>query len=288
MRLVSYRHEGDVRLGVLVGAPGGEEVVDLRGADASIPAGMIEFLTAGESALSRAREVAASAPAGTPLPEVNLLAPVPRPGKILCIGSNYADHVAESGMDLPEYLEVFPKFTNAIVGHEEPIVLPTVDDEVDYECELAFVIGRTARHVSRADGESYVAGYMPFHDVSARAWQFRTSQWTLGKSMDTFAPMGPALVTADEVADPHALGIRTRVNGETLQDSNTKHLIFRIPDIVAEISAAMTLDPGDVIATGTPPGVGFARTPPIYLKAGDVVEIEIDGLGTLRNPVVAS
>ncbi|MCG8592458.1 MAG: fumarylacetoacetate hydrolase family protein, partial [Proteobacteria bacterium] len=166
--------------------------------------------------------------------------------------------------------------------------MTSVDDEVDYECELAFVIGKKARNVSRDEAMGNVLGYMPFHDVSARTLQTRTAQWTMGKAPDTFAPMGPALVTRDEVPDPHVLGIRTRVNGETLQDSNTSQLIFSIPGTVAELSSVMALGPGDVIATGTPPGVGFARKPPIYLKPGDVVEIEIDGLGTLRNPVVAA
>jgi 2-keto-4-pentenoate hydratase/2-oxohepta-3-ene-1,7-dioic acid hydratase in catechol pathway len=219
--------------------------------------------------------------------DVTLRAPIPRPGKIICIGLNYRDHAAESNQPIPDYPAVFSKYANSVIGPGEPIVIPRVTEAVDYEGELAFVIGRRARFVSEQDALDAVAGYMAFNDVSARDFQMRTSQWTIGKTFDTFAPMGPALVTADEIADPHDLDIRVTVSGEVLQSSNTRHLIFSIQELVAYLSQVMTLEPGDVIATGTPSGVGFARTPPRFLRPGDVVEVEIKGLGTLVNPVAA-
>jgi 2-keto-4-pentenoate hydratase/2-oxohepta-3-ene-1,7-dioic acid hydratase in catechol pathway len=219
--------------------------------------------------------------------DVRLLAPVPRPGKIICIGLNYRDHAAESNVAPPEYPTVFAKYGNTIAAPGEAIVLPPISAEVDYEGELAVVIGRRCQAVAEADALGVVAGYMPFNDVSARDYQMRTSQWTIGKTFDTFAPCGPALVTADEVPDPHALDIRVSIGGEVLQSSNTRHLIFNIPHLIAYLSAVMTLEPGDIIATGTPAGVGFARTPPRFLRPGDVVRIEIERLGALENPVVA-
>jgi acylpyruvate hydrolase len=223
---------------------------------------------------------------------VTLKAPVPRPGKILCIGLNYRDHAAESGQQVPDFPTVFTKYANTIIGPGEAIVLPRVSNQVDYEVELGVVIGRRAKHVREVDALDYVAGYLPFHDVSARDYQHRTSQWTLGKSFDTFGPIGPALVTRDEVGDPHKLDIQLSVgrageNGEILQKSNTSNLIFPIHVLIAYLSDVLTLEPGDVIATGTPSGVGAARKPQRFLKPGDVVRIEISGLGVLENPVTA-
>jgi 2-keto-4-pentenoate hydratase/2-oxohepta-3-ene-1,7-dioic acid hydratase in catechol pathway len=209
-------------------------------------------------------------------------------GKIICIGLNYRDHAAESNQPVPEYPTVFAKYSSCVIGPGEPIVIPRVTSQVDYEGELAVVIGRRARDVAEADALSYVAGYAPFNDVSARDYQSRTSQWTIGKTFDTFGPLGPALVTADEVADPHALGLRVTIGDDVLQSSNTRHLIFTIPQLVAYLSAVMTLEPGDVIATGTPAGVGAARKPARWLQPGEVVRVEIDGLGALENPVAAS
>ncbi len=219
--------------------------------------------------------------------DVQLCAPVPRPGKLICVGLNYRDHAIESKMEIPESPILFSKFATSIVGPEAPVVLPAGSDKSDYEAELAFVIGRVAKNVSEQKALSHVFGYCCVNDVSERAYQFSDKQWQRGKSCDTFAPMGPWVVTADEVPDPHDLAIKLRLNGETLQDSRTSQLIFNIPQLIAFISRSITLEPGDVIATGTPPGVGFARKPPVYLKAGDRMEVEIERLGTLANPVAA-
>ena len=219
---------------------------------------------------------------------VRLLAPVPRPGKLIAIGLNYRDHAAESKMPIPERPVVFSKFTTSVVGPNEAVVLPRTSEQVDYEAELAVVIGRRAKNVPRDRALDYVLGYTNINDVSARDFQFADGQWQRGKSCDTFAPMGEAIVTTDEVADPHRLSIKLRLNGQTMQDSNTDQLIFGVPELVAFLSETITLEPGDVIATGTPPGVGFARKPPVYLQAGDVMEVEIEKLSTLRTPVIAA
>ena len=218
-----------------------------------------------------------------------LLPPVPDPRKIICIGLNYRDHAAESGVPVPPEPVLFSKYPTALIGHLRPIVLPRVSQEVDYEAELVVVIGQGGRHIAREKAWEHVGGYTIGHDVSARDWQLNkpAKQWMAGKTFDTFAPTGPELVTPDEVPDPHDLGIRLRLNGQTMQDSSTKQLIFGIDELIAYLSQVMTLEPGDLIFTGTPPGVGMARKPPVWLKPGDVVEVEIDRLGTLRNPVVA-
>jgi len=287
MRLVTFTVGGASRLGALVTRNGHDSVIDLNKADASLPADMLGFLSAGDAALKAAQKAVDQATDGLDLAQVKLQAPVPRPGKILCIGLNYSDHAAETGQAIPQHPIVFSKYANTVIGPGDRIVLPKVSTQVDYEAELGFVIGKRARHVPESDALKYVAGYFPVNDVSARDYQMRTSQWTMGKTFDTFAPMGPALVTADEIADPHDLDIRLTINGEVLQDSNTRNLIFGIPKLVAALSEVMTLDPGDVVLTGTPPGVGMARKPPRWLKPGDVVEITIEGLGTLTNPVAA-
>jgi 2-keto-4-pentenoate hydratase/2-oxohepta-3-ene-1,7-dioic acid hydratase in catechol pathway len=214
------------------------------------------------------------------------LAPVPRPGKLICIGLNYRDHAAESNMPIPERPVVFSKFATAVIAPGEPVVLPATSSQVDYEAELAVVIGRRAKNVSIDRAFDYVLGYTVFNDVSARDFQFADGQWQRGKSCDSFAPMGPKIITADAVPDPHKLSIKLRLNGKTMQDSNTDQLIFGVPELIAFLSETITLEPGDVIATGTPPGVGFARKPPVFLKAGDEMEVEIEGVGMLNNPVV--
>ena len=216
---------------------------------------------------------------------VELCAPVPRPGKIICIGLNYRDHAEESGMEIPKSPIIFSKFSACAIGAGEAILLPKSSAQVDYEAELAFVVGRRAKNVKSEDAMDYVLGYTNFNDVSARDFQFADGQWTRGKSCDTFAPMGEFIATRDEIENPHALRIRFRLNGETLQDSSTDQLIFKIPELVEFLSASMTLEPGDVVATGTPPGVGFARKPPVFMKDGDLAEVEIEGLGILSNPV---
>jgi 2-keto-4-pentenoate hydratase/2-oxohepta-3-ene-1,7-dioic acid hydratase in catechol pathway len=219
---------------------------------------------------------------------VTLLPPVPDPPKIICIGLNYRDHAAESGVAVPAEPVVFSKFTTALIGHEQPIVLPRVSKEVDFEAEFVMVIGARGKGLTPELAARHVVGYTIGHDVSARDWQLRKEgkQWLCGKSFDTFGPTGPVLVTADEIPDPHNLGIRLRLNGTTMQDSNTNQMVFRVGPLVAYLSTVFTLEPGDLIFTGTPPGVGMARKPPVWLKPGDVVEVEIDGLGILRNPVV--
>ncbi len=221
------------------------------------------------------------------LGEVRLLPPVPEPEKIICIGLNYRDHAKESGMEIPKYPVFFAKYRTALAGPHDTVMLPRVSTQVDYEAELAVVIGRAGRYIAEAAAMDYVAGYMALNDVSARDFQFRSSQWIQGKTFDTFAPCGPYLVTRDEVADPHALGIRLRLNGQVMQDSNTREFIFTIPALIAYLSQIFTFAPGDIISTGTPPGVGFARKPPVLLKHGDVMEVEVDQVGTLRNPVAA-
>src|SRR6266498_5838353 len=206
--------------------------------------------------------------------EAYWLAPVPRPGKLICVGLNYRDHAAESNMPLPEKPVIFSKFSTSVVGPEEPVVLPKTSSQVDYEAELAVVIGRRAKHVALENALDYVLGYTMINDVSARDFQFGDGQWQRGKSCDTFAPMGIAIVMKDEIPDPHNLWIRLRLNGQTMQDSNTEQLIFGVPELIVFLSETITLEPGDVIATGPPPGVGFARKPPVFLKTGDVMEVE--------------
>ncbi len=215
-------------------------------------------------------------------------APVPRPGKLICIGLNYRDHAAESNLPIPERPVVFSKFSTAVIAPGEPVVLPATSQKVDYEAELAVVIGRRAKSVGASRAYDYVLGYTAFNDVSARDFQFADGQWQRGKSCDTFAPMGQTIVTTDVITDPHKLSIKLILNGKTMQDSNTDQLIFGVPELIEFLSHTITLEPGDVIATGTPPGVGFARKPPVFLQAGDEMVVDIEGIGNLGNPVVAA
>jgi 2-keto-4-pentenoate hydratase/2-oxohepta-3-ene-1,7-dioic acid hydratase in catechol pathway len=216
---------------------------------------------------------------------VRLGPPVPKPSKVICIGLNYRDHAIESGMAIPERPLVFSKFPSCVIGPEDTIQLPLDSQQVDYEAELGVVIGRRVSRCTRAEAAAAVLGYMNLNDVSARDFQFADGQWQRGKACDTFCPTGPFLATTDEVSDPHTLRIRCRVDGVTLQDSTTAQLIFGVPELVTYLARTITLEPGDLIATGTPPGVGFARKPPVWLHSGNRVEIEIEGLGVLANPV---
>jgi 2-keto-4-pentenoate hydratase/2-oxohepta-3-ene-1,7-dioic acid hydratase in catechol pathway len=220
--------------------------------------------------------------------KIILKSPILMPQKVIGIGLNYRDHAEEAKIPIPKTPLLFGMYANAIIGPDEPIVIPPATTQVDYEAELAVVIGSRARRVSMEDALQYVAGYSIMHDVSARDIQFGDKQWTRGKSIDTFAPMGPCMVTQQELGDGSGLAIELRLNGERMQKSNTRNLIFNVPALVSHISQTMTLEPGDVISTGTPSGVGFVRTPPIFLKPGDVVEIEIEGIGVLRNPITGS
>ncbi|MBI2940871.1 MAG: fumarylacetoacetate hydrolase family protein [Chloroflexi bacterium] len=305
MRLLTFVAHGAHRLGLAVG----ERIVDLQRAYQAIPeaqregpgdlpADMLAFLWLGEPAMQAARQVERVVARGAVAPshagqrityapgEVRIAAPIARPSKIICLGLNYADHIAETGAKRPEVPVLFPKFANAICGPGDRIVLPRASSAVDFEGEMAFVIGKTASRVPLDRAYEYVAGYMNLHDVSARDLQHETSQWLRGKGADTFAPTGPYLVTREDVPDPQTLDVRLWLNGELMQSSNTKHLIFDVPFLVHHISKTMTLEPGDVVSTGTPSGVGFARKPPVLLKQGDVVRMEVGNLGVLENPVV--
>ena len=211
--------------------------------------------------------------------------PIDRPEKVVCVGLNYRDHAEEQGTELPEAPLLFAKWPNTLIGPGEPIVIPPITKQVDYEAELGVVIGRRVRGTSAENALDAVAGYLCLNDVSARDLQFSDGQWVRGKSLDTFCPVGPHFVSADDVPDPQALSIRALVNGEVLQDSNTSNMIFSVAEIVAHVSQAITLEPGDLIATGTPAGVGAFRDPPIWLEPGDEVTIEIESIGALTNPV---
>ena len=316
MRLVTFEVAGQLRLG----AECRGRIVDLQNAAAllalvergwaaahepALPAEMLSLLGGGAAAMQRVGDLIATI---RDLPaavwdlldgqsailyreeQVRRRAPIPRPPKIICLGLNYRDHAAESGMPVPDEPVLFSKYATAVIGPDEPIVLPPDSDQVDYEAELVFVIGKRGRNIPESEAMAYVAGYTCGHDVSARDYQLHRggNQWMVGKTFDTFAPLGPALVTADEIPDPNRLEIACRVNGETLQRSNTREFVFTVAQVVSYLSRIMTLEPGDVVFTGTPPGVGFARKPPIFLKPGDVVEIEIEGIGVLRNPVRAA
>ena len=223
--------------------------------------------------------------AAIPTRSVRLLAPVPRPGKIFGVGLNYRDHAEEAGQPVPEQPILFAKFANSVIGPGEPIVVPAATEQPDYEAELGVVIGRPAFEVSVDDALDHVGGYLCCNDVSARDLQLSVPQWTRGKAIDTFLPCGPELVTTDEIVDPQALAIRCVLNGMTMQDSSTAQMVFGVAELVSFISQACTLQPGDLIVTGTPPGVGFTRTPPVWLHDGDEVTVEIEGLSALSNPV---
>jgi 2-keto-4-pentenoate hydratase/2-oxohepta-3-ene-1,7-dioic acid hydratase in catechol pathway len=220
-----------------------------------------------------------------PISDVKILPPIPSPEKIICVGLNYIDHCRETGMEPPASPVIFSKYANAIVGHHDAVEIPSNSNEVDFEAELAIVIGKEAKHVSEEDANDYVFGYTIMNDISARDLQFKDGQWSRGKTADTFAPTGPVIVTKEEAGDPHNLSISLELNGEIMQDSNTNNLIFTIPQIISFLSQSMTLRPGDLIATGTPPGVGMGRSPKVWLKDGDRMSITIEKIGTLSNYV---
>lgn len=268
------------------GVVAGDRVIGL--AAAGFP-DMLAVLAGGPEGRAKIDSFIQNPPAESifPLNSVKLMAPVPRPPKLICVGLNYRDHAAETRAEIPKVPTIFAKFSNVVIGPGEPIVLPKVTHKPDYEAEFMFVIGTGGRNIAAEDWQRHVFGYTVFNNVSARDLQTATSQWMMGKTPDTFGPMGPYLVSADEIADPHALDISLRIGGETLQHSNTRELIFKIPDLIAFLSSVVTLEPGDVVATGTPSGVGFVRKPPRYLQPGDEVIVTIEGIGELRNPVIA-
>jgi len=293
MRVVTYQAEQGPRAGALWNG----RIVDLGAASGGDLPCDVPALLAADGALERAARLlagidakqGAGLPRGAVLPlrSAVLRAPVPRPGKVSCLGLNYSEHAAEGGAQAPSEPIVFAKAATSVIGPGEAIVLPAASRKVDYEVELAVVIGRKARQVSAADAMQCVAGYMVLNDVSARDYQHEKPgrQWYLGKSFDTFCPTGPWLVTRDEIPDPHRLALQCEVSGEVMQSSSTAAMVFRVPEIIAYISRVFTLEPGDVIGTGTPPGVGEARTPPRFLRPGDVVRCTIEGIGVLENPV---
>lgn len=286
MPLVHFLHAGRARLGKLFG----DHVVDLADAAPQLPATVADFLAAGEEALNAFHAVDDAKTASIALADVRLLPPVPKPEKYLGIGMNYRDHAAEAakaGVATPPFQVWFNKQVSCIVGPFDDVVKPKVSEKLDYEAELAVVIGRTCRHVAVEDARSVIGGYMVANDVSARDWQLRTPTHTLGKSFDTHGPIGPWLVLDDEIDDPHALDMRMYVNGEERQRGNTGKMIHNIFEQIAYLSTVMTLKPGDILATGTPSGVGAAMDPPRFLNPGDVMRVEIDGVGHIENRVIA-
>lgn len=286
MRLVRFSQAGKAaQAGLLVG----DKVVPIAALVPDAPADMCAIIAEWDRLAPRLAGAAGS-PAALPLSDVKLLAPVPRPEKVMAIGLNYADHIAESasaGVVTPKDQVWFAKIPSSINGPYDDVEHPKVTEKLDYEVEMVAVVGKGGRHIARADAPKHIFGYMVGNDVSVRDWQLRTQQWVLGKSFDTHAVIGPAIVTADEVGDPHGLAIKCFVNGELRQNSNTKHLVFNVWDQVEELSKAMTLKPGDLIFSGTPGGVGVAMKPPRFLKPGDVVRCEIDKLGAVENRIVA-
>ncbi len=282
MKLASLKSEGGT--GTSVVAVLDDEVVDLSTALPESPSDVAGLFELGPSAVDQVRAVIEAGGNRSPLELSRLASPVASPGKFFAIGLNYADHIAETGAEAPKFPNVFAKMPSCVAGPYDEVQLPSVSDQLDYEGELGFVIGTRCRHVSRERASEVIAGYVVINDYSVRDYQMRTSQWILGKSFDTHGVIGPWLVTADEIADPHTLPIRTLVNGELRQSSNTSNLIFDCFDAVELLSSVCTLEPGDVVATGTPGGVGMATG--TFLAPGDVVRVEIDGIGAIENRIV--
>ncbi len=277
MKIARYDGGGGPQIGIVVG----EDII------AAPFSGTMNEVAAQWAELRPAFEAAAKTGARRALTSVRLLAPVARPGKVFAIGLNYADHIAESRAETPANQVWFTKAVTSINGPRDPILIGKTGPAVDYEVELVAVIGKGGRHIAKENAAAHVFGYCVGNDVTERAWQMRTPQWSLGKSFDTHAPIGPWITTTDEISDPHTLGLRCFVNGEKRQDSNTRHLVFNLWDQIAHLSQAMTLEPGDLIFTGTPAGVGAAMNPRQFLKAGDIVRCEIDGLGAIEAPMAA-
>lgn len=281
MKLITFTHYHQTRVGAVVDG----FVIDSKN-HTEIPPTMLEFLNAGNSALEAMQQQIDSGNHRIALDQVQLHAPVPRPGKYLGISLNYADHIEETGRDKPEYPSFFTKQSTCVIGHGDAVQRPKVSDKLDYEGELAFVIGTRCRHVPVDKAHQVIAGFTIANDISVRDWQFRSPTFTLGKSFDTHGPLGPWIVTSDEISDPHNLNLKTWVDDELRQNSNTGQMIFNCYEMIAYLSQAMTLEPGDVIATGTPAGVGVKMKPRGYLLPGQTARIEIEGIGTLVNPVI--
>ena len=284
MRLVAFLENGAERLGVCRG----DAVVDVSRAAPALPRTLSELIRAGAEGSMAVRRAAEDAPhsARLPLERLRFLPPVPRPGKIVCLGLNYVDHAAEGGHAKPTYPSFFMRVATSLAAHAEAIVRPPCSTQLDYEAELAVVIGRTARHLRESEALDCVAGYSCFNDGTIRDYQRKTGQWTIGKNFDHTGGFGPWLVTPDELpAGGAGLAIRSRLNGQVMQDANTQDMLFPVAETIALLTECLTLEPGDVIAMGTPAGVGYARKPPVWMKHGDSIEIEIEGIGVLRNPI---
>ena len=282
MRFLTIRPRGYTEPAVIVEG----QLIGIHGAGFD---NIVSVIAGGADAIDRVQRWTENPPGSElfDLAGTALAAPIPRPPKIICIGLNYRDHAEESKMAIPEVPTVFAKFPTAVIGSGQPIVLPKASTRPDYEAEFAVVIGPGGRHIPELKWRDHVFGYTMMNDVSARDFQMATTQWMMGKTFDTFAPIGPHIVTADEIEDPHNLDISMVLSGDVMQHSNTRNLIFGVPKLVSYLSSIFTLEPGDIIATGTPAGVGFARTPPRYLKPGDECRVRVQGLGELVNPVVA-
>lgn len=281
MKLATFNYENQTRIGAVVE----NQIIDGL-ADDSLPTDMIEFLKKEDIALQKMQTLISSGKNRIPLAEVKLLAPIPRPLKFLGIGLNYADHINETGLEKPEYPMFFTKQSSCVIGQGDAIQIPSISEKVDYEGELAFIIGKKCKNVSVENAHDVIAGFTIVNDVTVRDWQFRTPTWTIGKSFDTHGPIGPWLVTADEIPNPHALNLKTWVDNELRQNSNTCYMMFNCYEMIAYLSQAMTLEVGDVISTGTPSGVGVKMKPRGYLKSGQTVKIEIESIGTLSNSVI--
>jgi len=287
MRFLAFDKAGQPTIGVRRK----QDIVDLSVAAPELPGDMPALFAAGPSALDRVATVLASPPAGAVLSEDGLVyhPAIWNPGKIICVGLNYADHAAEAGLKKPDYPVLFLRVTTSLAGHGQPLILPRCSEQFDYEAEMVIVIGKGGRDIAAGKALDHVAGYSVFNEGSLRDYQFKSSTWTSGKNFDATGGFGPDIVTSDEVpAGGDGLRIQTRLNGKTLQDSNTNEMIFKVPELIATASEVMTLLPGDIIVSGTPAGVGFARKPPIWMKAGDVCDIELEGVGVLSNPIKAA
>ncbi len=306
MKLASYSRNMVCGIGIVYG----DVIVDITGAysmlfdnpdygldvaKATLPSDIIKLVEAGDDVLriledfesTLLEEVASKCkePVVLPIEDVELLAPIVRPPKIICIGLNYRKHAEETGKPIPKEPIIFSKYATAVTGHQSKVYLPKVSTQVDYEAELAVIIGKKGKDILEEDAMDHVFGYTCFNDISARDLQFRDGQWMKGKTCDGFAPMGPWIVLKDEISDPQNLDISLKLNGQVMQDGNTADMIFNIPTLISFLSSLFTLEPGDIIATGTPPGVGVARDPQVFLKPGDVTEVEVQGIGVLRNTV---
>ena len=285
MRLVSFLKDGKQR----IGCPQGDQIIDLSIANPELPTDLLSLLEAGPEAMAQAKSAAAGAgsDALVAVADITYLPLIPRAPKVICIGRNYAAHAKEGGAEPPTYPENFYRGNTSLIGHNQPIICPECSDKLDYEAELVAIVGKRARHVPREKGLEYVAGYSIFNDGTLRDYQRKSSQWTIGKNFDDTGAFGPEFVSADELpAGADGLSIQSRLNGEVMQDANTRDFIFPIDDLIAKLSECMTLEPGDVIVTGTPAGVGYVRKPPVFMKHGDVCEVEIEGIGVLSNPIL--